>query len=164
MMFSQEIVQTNNRSKGVNECLGVVLHHTGDYSLESIRNTFTNPEALASAHVVIGRDGRRLLFEHDGRGDDLILWHAGRSKWRGRTNCNRFTLGVEFQGDTNEKPLTSSQIQSFLQWWQPRAERYGWTHKDITDHRTVSPGRKVDIHPDQLARVIEKVIALETKA
>ena len=87
-------------------------------------------------------------------GDNVCTWHAGESSWRGVKWCNNFTLGVEFEGDTNKVPLTQNQIDSFIEWFNQRKDRYSWAKEDITDHRQISPGRKVDLSPAEFKRVI----------
>ena len=132
---------------------GIILHHTGDYSRHSIESTFTNPESKASAHVVIWKDGSRTIFVED----DLKAWHAGVSEFMGMKNCNNFILGVEFHGDTNNEPLTFNQIDSFIEWSAPRIVKFRIHKEWITDHRTVAPGRKVDLNPKELERVLTAI-------
>lgn len=132
---------------------GIVLHHTGDYSRHSIESTFTNQESKASAHVVIWKDGSRTTFVQD----DLKAWHSGKSEFKGLPNCNNFMLGVEFHGDTYKEPLTFEQIDSFIEWVIPRIVKYRIKKDWITDHRTVSPGRKVDLNPKELKRVLTAI-------
>jgi len=130
---------------------GIVLHHTGIYSERSIINTFTDPTSNKSAHVVIWKDGRRTTFVEE----TLRAWHAGESTFKDRPNCNNFMLGVEFHGDTNINPLTQEQIDSFMEWAIPKMIKYR-IHKDwITDHRTIAPGRKIDINPKELKRILK---------
>lgn len=69
-----------------------VLHHTasgltpgGDISW------LTNRKARASAHTVIDRDGNITQLMPLNR----KAWHAGKSRYRGRRNCNGFTIGHE---------------------------------------------------------------------
>ena len=138
----------------VNRKLGVVLHHTGG-SAPGCVEWMANPQAKAGCHVVILRNGDRVVMA----GDDVCTWHAGQSEWRGMQWCNNFTLGVEFEGDTNQKPLTAEQIESFIEWYLPKAKLYNWTAKDITDHRTISPGRKVDLRLTEYQRIIAEVNA-----
>jgi AmpD protein len=164
--YTEAHALTPNHSGGINQKLGVVLHHTGGTYTGAV-GWLTNRQARASAHVIIAQDGRRTLLVPGRRpgqsSDDTVMWHAGVSQWRGRNGCNAFTLGVEFAGDTNQEPLTEAQVQSFLQWFLPRAWQYGWTVDDVTDHRTIAPGRKVDLHPDELARVkaqVQQALAL----
>jgi len=47
-----------------------------------------------SSHFLLRRDGELLQFV----GCDERAWHAGRSDWRGRDNCNDFSVGIELEG------------------------------------------------------------------
>jgi len=149
MKYSENILNGNYSKGRFIKPEGVLLHHTGDYSKESVCNTFTNPAAAVSAHVVIWKDGSRTTFV----ADNLKAWHAGESVFMGRTGCNNFMLGVEFHGDTNKETLTCEQIESFIEWFIPRKRDYRIHFNMVTDHRTVSPGRKVDLNPIEFKRV-----------
>ena len=62
-----------------------VLHYTAGASAESSVRWLCNPEAKASAHLVIGRDGsitQLVAF-------DRKAWHAGKSEWRNRVSESR---------------------------------------------------------------------------
>ena len=43
-------------------------------------------------------------------------------------------------------------MASMADYLLPIMARYGLTMADVTDHRTVSPGRKDDLNPKELAR------------
>lgn len=153
-MIYKEDRKPGNYSKGRTlKPKGLLLHHTGDYSKQSIINTFTNPESKASAHVVIWKDGSRTIFVDE----TLIAWHAGISSFKGELFCNNYMIGIEFHGDTNKEPLTEEQIQSFLEYAIPRITRYRIKKDYITDHRTVSPDRKTDLNPKELERVLKSI-------
>lgn len=136
--------------------LGMVLHHTGIYTEGSITNTFTNPKALASAHVLICYNGSRIKFGED----NWRMWHAGTSIFNGKKWCNNYMLGVEFQGDTNKKPLTQHQIDSFIEWGLPRMKEHRITIDWITDHKEVdiSGKNKVDLNQVEFDRVIYHLV------
>jgi N-acetylmuramoyl-L-alanine amidase len=51
-----------------------------------------NPQARASAHFVIGRDGK--IFQLVSC--NVKAWHAGVSKLGDRSNVNDFSIGIEF--------------------------------------------------------------------
>ena len=82
---------TNKHSGRVEGPRIVVLHYTaGANALSSVAH-LTDPAVRASAHVVIGRDGRiwqLLPF-------DLAAWHAGEGCYGGRRDVNRFSVGIE---------------------------------------------------------------------
>ena len=47
-----------------------------------------------SAHFLIRRDGETRQFVSC----DDRAWHAGESCWRGRDNCNDWSIGIELEG------------------------------------------------------------------
>lgn len=69
----------------------IVMHYTAGASLESSVQTLCDPQVKASAHVVIGRDGRIVQLLPF----DTIAWHAGKSRYDGRENLNRYSIGIE---------------------------------------------------------------------
>jgi len=150
MKYTENYIEGNSSYNKTIEPKGVVLHHTGNYSKHSITSTFTNRDSLASSHVVIWKDGSRTKFVDDNK----KAWHAGFSEFKRWKNCNEFMLGVEFEGDTNKEPLTYEQIESLIEWIIPRIEKYKFSIDWVTDHRTVSPGRKIDLKESEFNRVL----------
>lgn len=69
----------------------LVMHFTAGRSAESSINWLTNPQAKASAHVVVGRDGSITQLVPFNR----VAWHAGSSTWQGRVGLNQYALGIE---------------------------------------------------------------------
>ena len=69
----------------------LVMHYTAGASASSAINWLTNPAARASAHLVIGRDGAITQLVAFNR----KAWHAGRSRWAGRSGVNGFSIGIE---------------------------------------------------------------------
>ena len=59
-----------------------------------------------SSHLLIRRDGTVMQFVPFHR----RAWHAGDSRFRGRTRCNDFSLGIELEG-TDEDRYTDAQYQ-----------------------------------------------------
>lgn len=93
-----------------------------------------------SAHFFIRRTGETLqLVDCEQR-----AWHAGRSHWQGRDNCNDFSIGIELEGlegDTFEP----AQYTALAALCQTLAERYPIQH--VVGHEHVAPGRKQDPGP-----------------
>ncbi len=130
------------------ERLGVLFHHSA-LSFEATLARLIDPASRVSYHVVIAPEGTRCTLVRD----EHIAWHAGASKFLGRTRCNDFLLGVAFAGDTYESALTDAQLASAIEWLEVRWPRYGWTLDRISDHRQVAPGRKDDLNPTEWARL-----------
>ncbi len=153
--YPQSRRQTVRVSKGMNERIGVVFHHTGGGFAGAVHWLSDHPQGTASAHVVIAKDGRRVILAHD----DQVTWHAGASAFWGRTGCNRFMLGVEFELTPEDvqanAALTVDQIESALEWLEVRWRMYGWSVDWMTDHRTVATpaGRKADLSIENWERL-----------
>src|SRR5262245_13438472 len=69
----------------------LVVHFTAGRSAQASVDWLCNPAARASAHVVIGRDGKICQLVPF----NLKAWHAGVSAWAGRTGLNSCSIGVE---------------------------------------------------------------------
>jgi AmpD protein len=159
MKYSENYIE-GNHSKGIEiEPKGIVLHHNYLPKHELIRQCtestgFINARGLkvppASYHCVGWKNGERTQFVNY----NLRAWHAGESEFKGWKHCNNFMIGYSFHGNTNEEELTKEQIESFIEWLIPIVEQYKFTIDWIPDHKTVSPGRKVDLNEYQYQRVL----------
>lgn len=96
-----------------------------------------------SSHVLVDREGRLTQYVpfHE------RAWHAGQSYWRGRENCNDFSIGVELEG-TDEEPYDDRQYAALVTLLGALQRAYpslqaGW----IAGHSDVAPGRKTDPGP-----------------
>jgi N-acetyl-anhydromuramoyl-L-alanine amidase len=136
------------------EQLGVCFHHSAENFADSIA-ILTDPARRVSYHCLIDADGTRCTLVPDAH----IAFHAGESRFRGRTGCNFFLLGCAFAGDTYAAPLTDDQIASALEWLELRWRRNGWSHGWMTDHRQVAPQRKDDLKPEEWTRLLRAIVA-----
>jgi len=69
----------------------LIIHYTADLSMEKTVAWFQDPRANASAHIVIGRDGKLtqlVPFNHK-------AWHAGKSAWGNLEGLNSHSIGIE---------------------------------------------------------------------
>jgi N-acetylmuramoyl-L-alanine amidase len=107
-----------------------------------------NPKSRVSYHCLVAPDGRRTVFADPTQ----RTWHAGKSEWRGRGDLNSWSVGASFAGNSYDQPLTEDAMASMAEYLEPIMKKYRLTLKDVTDHRTVSPGRKTDLKPSELAR------------
>jgi N-acetylmuramoyl-L-alanine amidase len=79
----------NQQGKVQHEYL--VMHYTAGRTAEGAVKWLVNPQARASAHLVIGRDGSITQLVRF----DRIAWHAGFSRWEGREGLNQYSIGIE---------------------------------------------------------------------
>ena len=132
----------------------VVLHSIslppGEYGGDEIERLFTNRldwtghpyfetirGATVSAHFLVRRDGETVQFVS---ADDRA-WHAGRSCWGERENCNDFSIGIELEGLEGES-FDAPQYPALARLLASIAERYPIV--DVAGHEHVAPGRKAD--------------------
>src|SRR4029078_193077 len=76
----------------------IVLHYTGMPSAEGALDRLTSPEAQVSCHYLVDEEGSiyRLVDE------DKRAWHAGKSRWRGVTDVNSASIGIEIVNPGHE--------------------------------------------------------------
>jgi AmpD protein len=90
-----------------------------------------------SSHFFIRRDGALLQFVSC----DDRAWHAGRSSYRGRENCNDDSIGIELEGlegETFEPP----QYEALSAVCAAIGQHYPIRH--VAGHEHIAPGRKMD--------------------
>jgi AmpD protein len=143
----------DDRPGGVDISL-MVLHSIslppGEYGGEAIERLFTNsldPQAhpyfrdiaslRVSAHFLVRRDGELVQFVPLWR----RAWHAGLSRWRGRSRCNDFSVGIELEG-VDDGPFEAAQYAALAR--LARALRAVLPLRHGAAHSDVAPGRKTD--------------------
>ncbi|WP_336182245.1 N-acetylmuramoyl-L-alanine amidase [Fusobacterium polymorphum] len=133
----------------------IVVHYTAIDNVASIRELTTNK---VSSHFLV-------LDEDDNKIYNLVpleqrAWHAGASAFRGRTNINDTSVGIEivsdgiareYRADPNPyhpydhyvdyKPI---QIEKVAQIIKYVAEKYNVPARNIVAHSDIAPSRKKD--------------------
>lgn len=75
---------------------------------------------------------------------DQRAWHAGKSHYRGRDNCNDDSIGIELEGmDTDT--FTPQQYDSLQRVCSAIAHHYPISY--LAGHEHIAPGRKTDPGP-----------------
>lgn len=90
-----------------------------------------------SAHFFIRRDGEVVQFVSC----DQRAWHAGASQWRGRDNCNDWSIGIELEGLEGER-FERAQYRSLIRLLHAARTRYPLV--EVVGHEHVAPARKAD--------------------
>ncbi len=110
----------------------------------SSHESFSDLEGLrVSAHLMIDRSGTTYQYVPF----DKVAWHAGESFWRGRDNCNRFSIGIELQG-SDEETFEEAQyvtLGSTLRTLISHYPRLGL--QSVVGHCHIAPERKTDPGP-----------------
>ena len=90
-----------------------------------------------SAHFFITRSGALWQFVDC----DQRAWHAGQSCYRGRSQCNDDSVGIELEGLEGQH-FEPAQYATLARLCHDLAARYPVAH--IAGHEHIAPGRKAD--------------------
>jgi N-acetyl-anhydromuramyl-L-alanine amidase AmpD len=152
MKYHEQFTQTPNVSARKITPTGIILHHTAGSFLGSVRWCL-KPESQVSYHCIVDTDGSRQVLAKDNQ----RAWHAGRSSFKGQSNCNDFMLGIAVSGDTSKRELTSYEIDSVAKWCVEKCKIHRIPITNITTHRAVSPGRKFDVDNRAEIAIMDRV-------
>lgn len=124
----------------------IVLHYTGMPTGEEALARLCDPAAKVSAHYLIEEDGRVFaLVDEKHR-----AWHAGKSFWRGATDLNSASLGIELVNPGHQfgyRPFPPAQIAAASELMRDIIKRHGMNsalcalgHSDVAPERKQDPG------------------------
>ena len=121
----------------------VVLHYTDMPSAESAIARLCDPAAKVSAHYVITEEGEvvRLVDEAN------RAWHAGRSFWRGKSNVNGCSIGIELHNPGHTcgyRPFPDEQIEALVPLLHRIVKDYDIPRANVVGHSDIAPQRKLD--------------------
>jgi N-acetylmuramoyl-L-alanine amidase len=121
----------------------VVLHYTDMPSADAALTRLCDPAAKVSAHYLITEEGEviRLVDE------SMRAWHAGMSYWRGKSNVNGASIGIELvnPGHTcGYRPFPDAQIDALVPLLHRIVDEYDIPRANIVGHSDIAPQRKLD--------------------
>jgi len=149
------VASPNHDERPAGEAVTLLVVHSislppGEYGGDGIERLFTKRlDAAAhpyfrtiaglevSAHFLVRRDGELVQFVCTAR----RAWHAGESRWRGRSRCNDFSIGVELEG-TDEGPFEPAQYSALAS--LIGTLRVHYPLRQFAAHSDIAPGRKTD--------------------
>jgi N-acetylmuramoyl-L-alanine amidase len=138
----------------------VVVHYTGMPDAESAIARLADAEAKVSAHYVVCEDGQILRMVNE----EQRAWHAGRSYWRGISDVNSASVGIEIINPGHEfgyRPFPEAQMDAVVRLVADVVDRYAIAPSNVVGHSDVAPARKQD--PGELfdwARLAKLKLAL----
>ena len=107
-----------------------------DEFLESIKNL------KVSSHFLITRKGALIQFVPTHK----RAWHAGISTYKGKENCNDFSIGIELEGCDDEE-FEKEQYHSLSRLINFLSIDLKINKQNIVGHADIAPGRKTDPGP-----------------
>ena len=135
-----------NERKNITKIDMLIIHYTDMMSAKPALQHMCNEKSQVSAHYLICEKGiiYRLVNEK------YRAWHAGVSHWRGITDINSHSIGIELDnpGHTNGlRPFPNQQMQSLINLCHDILTRHKIPSYNIIGHSDIAAGRKLDPGP-----------------
>jgi len=121
----------------------LLLHYTGMQTAEEALARLTDREAGVSCHYFVYEDGRI---------DQLVperrrAWHAGASSWKGATDINARSIGIEIVNPGHEygyRDFPDAQIDAVIKLCRDIVARHPIRRERVLAHSDIAPTRKKD--------------------
>lgn len=124
----------------------IILHYTA-VNREGSLKALTERE-VSSHYLVTDVEGEPIYSLVD---DDRRAWHAGSSSWKGRTNINDSSIGIEIVNLGNVRgefePYKEHQIKDVATLLTYLVNKYEVDPRGILAHSDIAPNRKSDPGP-----------------
>ena len=121
----------------------IILHYTGMETAEGALKWLRAPESQVSCHYFVHEDGRveQLVRETE------RAWHAGKSSWKGETDINSASIGIEIANPGHPGGLPDfpeAQLNAIVELCLDCGRRWEIVPERVLAHSDVAPIRKVD--------------------
>lgn len=129
--------------RGVTDPSMIVIHYTGMKNGEEALKWLQAPESKVSAHYLIEENGTIYHMVDDSK----RAWHAGVSYWRGASDINSASIGIELVNPGHDHgyiPFPTEQMQALTLLCQQILKKYPITFHNIVGHSDIAPDRKQD--------------------
>jgi len=121
----------------------LVIHYTGMQSCDEALDRLCDPSAEVSAHYLIDEMGELVSLVDENK----RAWHAGVASWRGHTNINSRSVGIELVNPGHEfgyRDFAYPQIETLISLCQGILRRHDIPARNVVGHSDVAPLRKQD--------------------
>lgn len=107
-----------------------------------------NPQAQVSSHYLVETDGRVFQLVPE----TLRAWHAGKSSWKGETDLNSASIGIEIVNLGHDHGIAglglpdypAKQIEAVIALCQDIGKRWTIAPQRVLAHSDIAPERKGD--------------------
>lgn len=121
----------------------LVLHYTGMKSTQAALARLCDPEAQVSAHYMIDEDGTVLRLVAESH----RAWHAGVAHWRGHTDINSRSIGIELVNPGHEygyRNFPETQMAALIELATEIVKQHPIPPRNVVGHSDIAPDRKTD--------------------
>jgi N-acetylmuramoyl-L-alanine amidase len=138
-----EVVPSPNHDARTSRIDILLLHYTGMTTEEEALARLIDPEAKVSSHYFVYEDGRIVQMVPEAR----RAWHAGESSWKGATDINSRSIGIEIANPGHEygyRDFPDAQIEAGIALCRDIVKRRSIPRERVLAHSDVAPARKND--------------------
>jgi N-acetylmuramoyl-L-alanine amidase len=121
----------------------LILHYTGMQTAQAAIDRLHDPAAHVSSHYVVDEDGTVLRLVPEAR----RAWHAGVSSWRGHSELNGRSIGIEIVNPGHEwgyRDFPALQMAAVCDLCLEILGRHPIPPRNVVAHSDVAPDRKED--------------------
>jgi N-acetylmuramoyl-L-alanine amidase len=121
----------------------LILHYTGMRNAQEAIDKLRDPVARVSSHYVVDEDGAVLRLVPEAR----RAWHAGVSYWRGHSELNARSIGIEIVNPGHEwgyRDFPVLQLAAVCDLCLGILSRHPIPARNVLAHSDVAPDRKED--------------------
>ena len=141
-------IPTNKHGERKVERPTLLIIHSTDLPTTTSLEVLTQSTREVSCHYLISPEGNiyRMVPE------DRRAWHAGKSYWRGQTDINSASIGIELVWPPDREaaedeipgPFPEPQLEALYTLAEDITSRWGILPEDVLAHSDIAPGRKRD--------------------
>jgi N-acetylmuramoyl-L-alanine amidase len=121
----------------------LILHYTGMTSADAACELLCSPDSGVSCHYLVGEDGAITQMV----GEEMRAWHAGVSSWKGETDTNSRSIGIEIHNPGHwlgYRDFPEAQMEAVIALCGDILSRHAIPPEHVLAHSDVAPGRKID--------------------
>jgi N-acetylmuramoyl-L-alanine amidase len=121
----------------------IVIHYTGMKVAAEALDWLANPASKVSCHYFVDEDGMITQMVEDMD----RAWHAGAGRYRGVSDMNSASIGIELQNPGHEwgyRPFPEPQMRSCVRLVATLASRHRIDRANVIGHSDHAPARKED--------------------
>ena len=120
----------------------IVIHYTALSSVSNSLKHLCSKKNKVSSHYLISQEGKIYSLVSEKK----RAWHAGQSYWRGNTDINSISIGIELDfspSDINNK-FTLKLNSALIFLLKKLVRKYRISPENILGHSDIAPYRKID--------------------
>ena len=121
----------------------LVLHYTGMKTGAAAIDWLANPASKVSSHYLVDEDGQLVYMVRE----EQRAQHAGLSHWRGITDVNSASIGIEIVNPGHEfgyRPFPEEQMDTVTRLVAEIVRTFSIEPRNVVGHSDIAPARKQD--------------------